>query len=80
MPENDLNVMDIRSVFEQVRRKGVTQRVGRDSTLYPRCGGICFQYLPKALARHTFAGDINKERVFIARVDKDRTGFFDISV
>lgn len=48
MSEDFLDVVDIRAVFQQVRRKGVAQRMRRDVLIDLRAFGILLEQLPKA--------------------------------
>ena len=56
--EHFLYRVDIRSVFEQVRSKGMTQRVRGDVLGYLRFLLIMLDYLPEALTRHALAADV----------------------
>ena len=59
--EHFLDRTDIRAVFQQVRGKRMTQRMGRNILVDVRFGLIGLDDLPEALPGHTLAADVHKE-------------------
>ena len=61
MPQHLLDRVDVRAVFQQVRRKGVAQGVGRDVLLDPGLFLVVLDDLPEALTGHALAADVDEE-------------------
>ena len=65
MAQHLLNGMEVRAVFQQVRRKGVAQHMGRDVFLDICFFLVEFDDLPKALAGHSLAVHIDEQGLFL---------------
>ena len=71
MPKDLLDIMDIRTVFQQMRRKGVAQRVRGDVLCDIGGLNIRLQDFPKALSGKTFSGHVYEQSVFVRRLSKE---------
>ena len=65
MPQHLLNGVQVRAVFQQMHRKRMAQRVGRDVLGNARQLLIVLDDLPKTLAAHTLAVHVDKQRRFL---------------
>ena len=64
MAQHLLDGVDIRAVFQQVRCKGVAQRMGRNVLLDPRLLLVVLHNLPEALPGHAVAADVHEQGLF----------------
>ena len=78
MAEHFLNGVDIRAVFQQMRREGMAQRVRCNRLFDAGLGLIVLDELPEALTRHPFPADVDEQRLFIRRCDHLRADEVDV--
>ena len=78
MPQHFLNRVDIGAVFQQVCRKGMPKRMGRDIFVDFRLFLIVLNEFPKALPLHTLTADVDEQRLFIGHSDHLWTNKFEI--
>lgn len=65
-----LDIMDIRAVFQKMRRKRVTQRMGRNIFIDFCAFGILLQQLPEPLPGHPITVDVDEQRTFVRMDDQ----------
>ena len=65
MSQNLLNIVYIRTVFQQVSRKGVAECMGSYILLNFCAFRIGFKYFPKALSCHTLTLNVDEQRLFV---------------
>ena len=61
MSQHFLYRMDVRTVFQQMRCKGMAQGVGSDILLYACLFLVVLHYFPEALSGHALSADIHKK-------------------
>ena len=73
MTEHFLNGMDIRTVFQQMCRERMAQRMRCDCLFDAGLRLVVLEEITEALTLHPFTNDVDQQILFIPRCDNMRT-------